>query len=268
MKTCLPSRLLLPLCLFVSFGITPAQSRPAQQTQADGPLTNAAVIKLVRAGFSEKTVITIIRTRPAHFDLAPDQLIELKKRGVGEKIILAMLGRDGSVLLADDDTGDGFTNDPFFTDAERTKRAPGAGGATPPGDPNETNIFGSSGGMRGRSQTNGVNGGAAGETQTTGSATVRILRPPSEGGSGAPPKLARTPTLTNDAIVELVAAGFSEGTIIRRIENSPAEFDLAPAKLAELRRRHVSEPVIAAMRAAMSDDPASGGSNLTTHPQR
>ncbi len=263
MKTCLPARLLLPLCLFVCCIGAPAQT----QTNVDGPLTNAAVVKLVRAGFSEKTVITIIRTRPTRFDLAPDQLIDLKKRGVSEKIILTMLARDGGVLLADEDASDGLANDPFFNDADRPKRSAGADSATPNGEPNETNIFGSSGGLHGRSSTNGVNGGAAGETQTSGSATVRILRPPTEGGSGQPPKLARTPTLNNDAVVELVAAGFSEGTIIRRIENSPADFDLAPAKLAELRRRRVSEPVIAAMRAAMSDEPAAGA-NTTGHQQR
>ena len=56
----------------------------------------------------------------------------------------------------------------------------------------------------------------------------------------------------------MIEAGFSEGTIIRRIENSPAEFDLSPANLTELPKRRVTEPVINAMRAAMADDaPAS-----------
>jgi hypothetical protein len=55
-------------------------------------------------------------------------------------------------------------------------------------------------------------------------------------------------------VIDLIDAGFSEGTIVRRIENSPAEFDLSPAKLAELRKRRVTEPVINAMRAAMGDD--------------
>ncbi|PYT03599.1 MAG: hypothetical protein DMF65_03900, partial [Acidobacteria bacterium] len=77
--------------------------------------------------------------------------------------------------------------------------------------------------------------------------------PPAEGGGDAQTKLERTPTLTNDSIVELVEGGFSEGTIIRRIEQSPVEFDLSPAKLSELRKRRVSEPVIAAMRAAMGE---------------
>jgi hypothetical protein len=86
---------------------------------------------------------------------------------------------------------------------------------------------------------------------------VRILRPPAEsGGPVAAPKLEKTPTLTNESVVELVEAGFTEGTIIRRIEQSPVEFDLAVEKLAELRRRRVTEPIIVAMRAAMGDDGA------------
>jgi hypothetical protein len=83
---------------------------------------------------------------------------------------------------------------------------------------------------------------------------VRIIRPPAEAGGGGAAKLERTPTLTNDSVVELVEAGFSEGTIVRRIEQSPVEFDLSPAKLAELRKRRVGEPVINAMRAAMGED--------------
>ncbi len=87
---------------------------------------------------------------------------------------------------------------------------------------------------------------------TTGSATVRILRPPAE--AGAPLKLDKTPPLTNGSIMELVEAGFSEGTIVRRIEQSPVEFDLSPEKLAELRKHRVSDKILAAMKAAMGDD--------------
>ncbi|MCA1613951.1 MAG: hypothetical protein LC800_07340 [Acidobacteria bacterium] len=219
------------------------------QSSAEAPLTNASVVKLVRAKFSEKIVITIIRTRPARFDLAPDRLIELKKSGVSERVILAMLARDEANVLAGAPEGDDFDGDPFFGGPDGERRGGGQAG----GEPGETNIFGSSGGARGRTRTNGVGGGAEGETQTTGSASVKIIRPPAEAG-GAPPKLERTPTLTNESVAELVAAGFSEGTIIRRIEGSPAEFDLSPAKLAELRRRRVTDPIINAMRAAMSDD--------------
>jgi siroheme synthase len=84
---------------------------------------------------------------------------------------------------------------------------------------------------------------------------VRILRPPTEAGNGTGPvKLEKTKSLTNDSIVELVEAGFSEGTIIRRIEQSPVEFDLAADKLEALRKRRVSDKVIVAMKAAMGED--------------
>ncbi len=132
--------------------------------------------------------------------------------------------------------------------------ARGAGRALRAHAPGETNIFGTSGGSSGRTRTRGGNGGGDSDTLTTGSASVRILRPPAESGGAQQSKLERTPTLTNDSVVELVEAGFSEGTIVRRIEQSPVEFDLSAAKLAELRKRRVGEPVINAMRAAMGED--------------
>jgi hypothetical protein len=235
-----------------------SQRASASGADADAPLTNAAIVKLVRAKFSEKTIVAIIRARPAQFDLSPDRLIELKKSGVGERIILSMLARaEGDAFSASDDAGDAFADDPFFDGMSGRTHAPEAGKPSKgQGDPNEVNIFGSSGGARGRTRSRAGGGAADGDTQTTGSASVRILRtPPEPGGSnGAQPRLERTPTLTNDSIIELVEAGFSEGTIIRRIDSSPVAFDFAPAKLAELRRRRVGEPVIAAMRAAMSEE--------------
>jgi hypothetical protein len=231
------------------------------QADAESPLTNVAVIKLARAKFSDKMIVAVIRTRLAKFDLSPDRLIELKKNGVSERVILAMLERDGASQLAGAQMDTDADDDAFFDGLNGSRRKPDAGAQ--PGannssgnNPNEVDIFGSSGGARGETRTNGVNGGVSGETQTTGSATVHIIRPQEQSGASA--KLERTPTLTNQSIVELVEAGFSEGTIIRRIENSPADFDLAPVKLAELRKRRVTETVISAMRAAMSDDtPAS-----------
>jgi hypothetical protein len=218
-------------------------SYPASGQQGrEAPLTNTAIIKLVRAGFKEKTVIAIIRSRPAQFDLSPDKLIELKRSSVSENIILAMLAINDAEFAAGDDN---WSSDPFFDESGGAKKGnrPSDGG---------TDIFGMNGGSSSRTRQRAGRGTSGGDTQTTGSATVSILRPTLE--AGGTPKLEKTPTLTNDSIVELVEAGFSEGTITRRIENAPVEFDLAPAKLAELRRRRVSERIIAAMTAAMSDD--------------
>jgi hypothetical protein len=215
----------------------------AQAQQAEAPLTNAAVIKLVRAGFKEKTVIAIIHNRPSRFKLDPDRLIELKRNGVSENIILAMLAQSESFVLTDDD----WMDDNSFRGSNR------AGEGNPKGQPGNSDIFGSSSGSRSQSSGRGMREGNNGETATTGSATVRILRPPSEAGSAAL-KLEKTPTLTNDSVIKLVEAGFSEGTIIKRIEDSPAAFDLSSAKLDELRRRRVTEAIIIAMTAAMGDE--------------
>jgi len=220
-------------------------ARGAARQRAEEPLTNASVVKLVRAGFREKTVITIIGRRPSRFDLSPDALIELKKAGVSERVIVAMISRQDSDSFFDSELGD---DDSFFGTGRSPNESAGAGGQ---GGSGETNVFGSSSGSKGRVKSRGRGGEAESDTQTTGSVTARIVRPQGESGGAGAPKLERTPTLTNDGVVQLVEGGFTDGTIIRRIEQSPVEFDLSPAKLAELRRRRVSEPVIAAMRAAM-----------------
>jgi hypothetical protein len=216
----------------------------AARAQGEGPLTNASIVKLVRAGFKEKTVIAIIHNRATRFNLDPDRLIELKRNGVSENTILAMLARNESFVFTDDD----WMDDSGFQGS--TNRSVDG---NPKNQSAGSDIFGSSSGSRSQSSGRGMNGGNEGETTTTGSATVRILRPPTEAG-GAALKLEKTPTLTNEEVIKLVEAGFSEGTIVKRIEDSPVEFDLSPAKLEELRRRRVTEAIILAMTEAMSDD--------------
>src|SRR5215218_1638116 len=237
----------------LSFVLVFAAAAATAHAQGQAPaaattLTNASVVKLVRAGFREKTVVAIINSRPVSFDLSPDRLIELKKGGVPERVILAMLARAESIDFASEEWDDDGAPLGGPVRAGGRQGSPGQTGS----DPGEVGIFGSSGGSSGRTRTRGRDGGGDTDTMTTGSASVRIIRPPAEAGGAA--KLERTPTLTNDSVVELVEAGFSEGTIVRRIEQSPVEFDLSPAKLAELRKRRVGEPVINAMRAAMGED--------------
>jgi hypothetical protein len=215
-------------------------SSQAQQF-SEAPLTNAAVVKLVRAGFKEKTVIAIIHNRRSRFNLDSDKLIDLKRSGVSENIILAMLAQDDSFVVSDDD----------WMDDSRVRGR--LGRAEDKDAKRQSDIFGSSSGSRSQTNGRGLDGSNEGETTTTGSATVRILRPPTEAGGGQP-KLEKTPTLTNESVIKLVDAGFSEGTIIKRIEDSPADFDLSIAKLEELRRRRVTEAIILAMTDAMGDE--------------
>jgi len=234
------------LLLVISAAVSCSGLFAFQKRRPEPPLDNAAVVKLVRAGFHDKTLISIIGSREAHFDLAPDRLIDLKKQGVPEKIILAMIARqEGDTVFDDEVAYDGSFDFPPLS----------SHGGQPPSE-NETNIFGSSGGSKSRAKNSTGRGGNVDDTVTTGSATVRIVRPPAESG-GTGPKLERTPTLTNDSISDLVQAGFSEGTIIRQIQNSPVDFDLSPGKIEELHRRHVTDPIISAMRTAMADDGSS-----------
>jgi len=246
------------ILLSVSLALILSPSALAQTTQAKS-LNNQAVVKLVKAGFKEKTIISIIGARIPNFDLSPDRMIELKKNGVTEKVIIAMLARQEGMEPLDD--GDPWTDSDFSMKGLDPKTGnstgntagnnSGAGGSS---DPGSTNIFGSSGGVKGRSQSNMGNGGVDNDIVTTGSATVRILRPPTEaGGTAGSAKLEKTKSLTNDSIVELVEAGFSEGTIIRRIEQSPVEFDLSANKMDDLRKHRVSDKILTAMKAAMGD---------------
>ena len=230
------NRIFIAACLSLSLFATAGFGQ-----QSDVPLTNAGVVKLVKAGFKEKTVITIINNRPSDFKLDTEHLIELKRNGVNENIILAMLSSQmGTVFVNEDE----WSNDSFFKDFKKQN-----GGDTQAGG--GESIFGSGSSSQSSSRSRGGLGGNQNDSNLSGSATVRIIKPPSESGAGAAPKLEKTPTLNNEGVIKLVEAGFSEGTIIKRIEESPVDFDFSPGKLDELYKRRVTDAIVAAMRAAM-----------------
>ena len=231
-------RLLIATLLGASVLAIAAQA----QQPSEAPLTNTSVIRLVKAGFKEKTVISIISNRPNTFNLDPDHLIELKREGVSENIILAMLSVEDVTYVA---PGEEWANDGFFKGIKK----PSNGGTND--SSGGSSIFGSSGSSQSQTQTRGGAGGNDNDGSITGSATVRIIKPPTEAGGTTTPKLEKATTLDNAGVVRLVEAGFSEGTIIKRIEESPVEFDLSPAKVEDLRKRRVSDSIIAAMMTAM-----------------
>jgi hypothetical protein len=235
------------LCVIASIAALPQS--------AEKPLTNQSIVKLVKAGFKEKTIITIISSRPSRFDLSTDQMIDLKRAGVREKIIMAMLARQQGVEF----DGENWENDTLF-DPGNTK----ASDANRPANPTDSSngVFGSSSGSRANNETRGTKGSKQDNTITTGTASARIVRQPTE--TGTTPKLERVATLTNESVVELVEAGFSEGSIIRRIEQSPVDFDFSAPKLTELRKHRVTEKIITAMKIAAGEptETNSSGSNL------
>jgi hypothetical protein len=67
----------------------------AQSSQK--PLTNADVVEMVRGGLAETTVILSIQNSTTNFDTSPRALIELKKNGVRQKEMDAMLSAANKV---------------------------------------------------------------------------------------------------------------------------------------------------------------------------
>jgi hypothetical protein len=60
---------------------------------AQEPLTNDAVVKLVKAGLSEELIVQMIGTQPGNYKLSADDVLSLKNQGVSDRIIAAMLNK-------------------------------------------------------------------------------------------------------------------------------------------------------------------------------
>ncbi len=250
---------LAPLCLAIvlllgSAAVVAAQSR--SEGGANEVLTNESIINLSRAGFKDRTIIMLIRSSETRFDISTLRLVELKKRGVKEQVITAMIERTNlgtaaqrMTSLRDDEffakDDDAFFNGPIFkqlpTEKEARRRE------------EEAMIFGSQSGSKSATQSRGTGPNVSGSSQgeVMGSASVRIVRPPSE--SAGEPKLQRAAKLDNQGVLEMIQAGFSEGTIVRKIETSQVDFDLSQKALSNLRQNRASERIIRAMTTAMEE---------------
>lgn len=256
-------RLRLLATLFVLLVVTVgAQERnPSPSREV---LTNEAVIDLSRAGFKERTIVTLIRTSETAFDISTPKLVELKKRGVNERIISEMIERTNAresirrqTTLRHDDFFS-KADEEFFKGSTIYKELPTERQARQREE--EAWIFGSQSGTESSSRTRGwgANGDRQQNSEVSGSASVRILRPAGDAPAGAAgaasiPKLERAPKLDNHGVLEMVQAGFSEGTIIRKIELAQVDFDLSPVALTELKQNRVSEKIIKAMTTAMDE---------------
>lgn len=63
----------------------------AQQT-----MDNAAILKLQKAGLSEDLIVSTVNGQPGTYSLTTDDLIALKKAGVTDKVIAAMLAKNSA----------------------------------------------------------------------------------------------------------------------------------------------------------------------------
>lgn len=55
------------------------------------PLVNADIVKMVKAGLAENTIVLAIQNKPSSFDTSPEELIHLKEQGVSQVVLNAML---------------------------------------------------------------------------------------------------------------------------------------------------------------------------------
>src|ERR1700733_14741524 len=60
---------------------------------AQSVLDNAAVVKMVKAGLGDDTIVSMINTQPGNYTVTPDAMIQLKQAGVSEKVINAMIAK-------------------------------------------------------------------------------------------------------------------------------------------------------------------------------
>jgi len=59
-------------------------------------LNNDAIIKMVKAGLGDDIVLTTVKAQPGNYSTDADSLIALKKAGVSDKIIAAMMERSAA----------------------------------------------------------------------------------------------------------------------------------------------------------------------------
>src|SRR5215471_2600961 len=178
----LASFCLVTILALASTGAADAQNPTDNKREV---LTNESIINLSKAGFKDRTIINLIRNSETAFDISTHKLVELKKRGVNEKVINEMVERTNYRVAAqrlnslrDDEffskDDEAFFNAPIFKEVPTEKEAKRR--------EDEAMIFGSQSGSgsRNRSRGMGPNGDRSQQSETTGSASVRIIRPPGE----------------------------------------------------------------------------------------
>lgn len=79
----------------------PAQSRHDPKSNFR-ELDNEAILRMTQAEVGDSILLQTIRTQPGNYRTAPDDLIALKKAGVSEPVIAAMLARNSGMAQRPD----------------------------------------------------------------------------------------------------------------------------------------------------------------------
>jgi len=71
-------------------------SSEGQDDPTQRALTNADVSNMVKSGMGDQTILLVIQKRPTAFDTSPEALITLKKDGVSDQVLNAILTTSGT----------------------------------------------------------------------------------------------------------------------------------------------------------------------------
>jgi len=74
----------------------PPSGRPQSPTASSTKITNAQVIRMVKAGVPESAIVSSIQSSRGEFDLSADGLLALHRAGVNQKILETMIASQGA----------------------------------------------------------------------------------------------------------------------------------------------------------------------------
>jgi hypothetical protein len=84
----------LPSIILIFLAATLVTAVPARAQQG---LTNADIIKMQSAGLSENIILASVNGQPAAYDTSTDGLLALKKAGVSDAVVAAMISRNAAM---------------------------------------------------------------------------------------------------------------------------------------------------------------------------
>ena len=84
----------LPSIILSLLAATLVTAVPARAQQG---LTNGDIIKMQSAGLSENIILASVNGQPAAYDTSTDGLLALKKAGVSDAVVAAMISRNAAM---------------------------------------------------------------------------------------------------------------------------------------------------------------------------
>ena len=111
----------LPLAIGLVLTLTPALATAASAEVDITPLSNKDVLSMVQSHVAEDAIIKTIKSSPCTFDTFPPVLKDMKRRGVPDAVLQAMIdapyGPSRQIANTKDDLGD----QPIYHYAEQLK---------------------------------------------------------------------------------------------------------------------------------------------------